>query len=276
MNARPFIQSARALIAASGLIAASTIMASAADVPVALGASATVPLANYYLAPPTGLASLGGHTFDLTAGNLIQLANGQSVTFAGSYPNTTAAYLLVNTFNTYLYYDQTAVGTVVLTFSDGTTQTTTLTVGQNLREWRVGATGVVNYVAATGSGSTQVWSGTAQTSMGGGAAVIDMLTIPVTVAAGAPQKTLTGIAVNDTNTFGALHIDLAGITVADAATTPTPTPTPGSGCTKTNHDDKHKVHADKHTPQCDKAKSEKDDQETTDHATSSDDSGGDD
>lgn len=261
MNARSFIKSARALIIASGLVATSTILAAAQDVPVALGTQATVPLGNLYVAPPSGVTTLGGHSFDLTAGNLIQLINGQSATFTGSYPNATAVYLLVNTYNTYLYYDQQPVGTVVITFSDGTTQTITLTVGLNVREWRTGAASTINTVGtdtavpATWT-STQVWSGTATAGMGGGTAVIDMLTIPT------PTKTITSIALNDTNTFGALRIDLAGVSVADAVTTPTPTPTPsGSGCTKKNQDDKHKAHVDKHLPKCDKPKG---DQETAD------------
>lgn len=224
MNARSLFKSARALIIASGLVAASTILATAQDVPVALGTQATVPLAGYYVAPPTGVTTLGGHSFDLTGGNLIQLLNGQSASFTGSYPNATAVYLLLNTYNTYLFYDQQPVGTVVITFSDGTTQTTTLTVGLNVREWRIGSASTDNTVGTDTAVpatwiSTQVWSGTAQAGMGGGAAVIDMLTIPT------PTKTITSIALNDTNTFGALRIDLAGLTVADAAT-PTPAPKP--------------------------------------------------
>ena len=146
MNARSLFKSARALIVASGLVAASTILAAAQDVPVALGTQATVPLANLYIAPPSGVTTLGGHAFDLSAGNLIQLANGQSATFTGSYPNATGVYLLINTYNTYLYYDQQPVGTVVVTFSDGTTQTTTLTVGLNVREWRIGSGSTIDTV----------------------------------------------------------------------------------------------------------------------------------
>ena len=56
--------------------------------------------------------------------------------------------------------------------------------------------------------------------MGGGTAVIDMLAIPTAT------KTITSIALNDTNTFGALHIDLAGLSVAEAVTPPAPAPKP--------------------------------------------------
>jgi hypothetical protein len=227
MNAAVLVKPVRALILASGLIAASTVIGAAQDVPVPLGAPATIPLGSWYVAPPTGVASLIGHSFDLTAGNLLQLGNGQSVSFTGSYANANAVYLLLNTSNTYaMWYDQAPVGTVVLTFSDGTTLSTTLTVGINIREWRPASPVTVNAVLP-GSGSTQAWIGTAQPGMGGGTAVIDMLTI----AAGG--KTLTSVTLNDTNTFGALRIQLAGLTVDVTAPTPSPT------CWKNDHDGKH-------------------------------------
>jgi hypothetical protein len=117
------------------------------------------------------------------------------------------------------------VGTVVLTFSDATTQSTDLLVGGNLREWRVGAAGVVNTL--TDPAAAPVWTTTAQASMGGGSAVLDMLTIPVATTG----KTLTTVTVTDTNGFGSLQIDLAGLTAdftppAPPAPKPTPTPTP--------------------------------------------------
>jgi hypothetical protein len=231
MNAAPLTRSFRALIIATGLIAASSVVGYAQDAPLTLGAQATIPLTQLYLTPPTGQAILGGHTFDLAGGNLIQLSNGQSASFTGSYPNATTVYLLLNTFNTYLFFDGMPVGQVVLTFSDGTTQTTDLTVGTNIREWRTGAGATVNWVLA-GAGSTEAWSGSAQPGMGGGPAAIDMLTVSIATAG----KTLTGVTINDTNSWGtALKIDLAGVTVAFTAPTPTPTPTPtpaATGCGK--------------------------------------------
>ena len=63
--------------------------------------------------------------------------------------------------------------------------------------------------------------------MGGGSAVIDMLTIKVATAG----KTLTAVTVNYTNTFGPLAVDLAGLTVDDAAPTPPATCNrPGNSC----------------------------------------------
>src|SRR2546428_2081285 len=159
MNAAIFTKSAKGLILASGLIAASSIMGYAQDAPVALGAQATVPLSGMYAGAPTGSVSLGGHTFDLSAGNLASLANGQSVSFSGSWANATGAYLLLNSANTYLWYDQTVVGNVTLTFSDGTTKSTNLMVGSNLREWRTGAGFTDNVI--TDPAAAQVWSGTA-------------------------------------------------------------------------------------------------------------------
>jgi hypothetical protein len=244
MDASTLAKSAKALILASGLIVATTAVGAAQDAPIPLGTPATVALSSWYVAPPSGQALLGGHTFNLTAGNLILLGNGQSASFTGSYANAKAVDLLLNTSNTYaMWYDQTPVGTVVLTFSDGTTLSTTLTAGVNIREWRPASSVTVNTVLLNGP-SSQVWAGTAQPVMGGGTAVIDMLTI----AAGG--KTLTGVAVNDTNTFGALKMQLSGLTVELNASTPPPTPTPTPTCTMNDHAGKVSATKAQNVPHC--------------------------
>jgi len=69
MNAGSLTKSAKAFILASGLIAASTVIAAAQDVPVSLGTPATIPFSAWYIAPPTGQVTLGGHAFNLTSGN---------------------------------------------------------------------------------------------------------------------------------------------------------------------------------------------------------------
>jgi len=210
MNAAVFTKSAKGLILASGLIAASSVMGYAQDAPVALGAQATVPLSDLYVSPPSGSASLGGHTFDLSGGNLIPLVSGQSATFTGSWSNASSAYLLLNSANTSWWYDQQVVGNVTVTFSDGTTQTTDVTVGGNIREWRTGAGFTVNTISDPAA--AQVWSGTAQAAPGGGTAVIDMLTISLT-----GTKTVTSVTVSNTNPWGGLQIDLAGLTIDPTA-----------------------------------------------------------
>jgi len=212
MNSAIFAKSAKGLILASGLIAASSVVGYAQDVTVALGTSATLPLSSLYASAPSGTASLGGHAFDLSGGNLVSLGNGQSVTYTGSWSNAQSVLLLLNTMNTYLWYDQTQVGTVTLTFSDGTTQVTNLTVGGNVREWRTGAGNTVNWI--NDPATTTVWNGSA---IDGSAAVIDMLTISL-----AGTQTITSIAVSNTNGWGALHIDLAGLTI-DPVVAQTPT-----------------------------------------------------
>ena len=239
MDASTLTKSAKALILASGLIVATTVIGAAQDAPMPLGPTATVSLGNWYVSPPTGQAVLGGHTFDLTAGTMIVLANNQTVSFAGSYPGAKGAYLLLNSSNTYSWYTGMVVGRVLLTFSDGTTQATDLTEGSNIREWRTSAGATVNAVLA-GAGSTQVWSGTAQPVMGGGTAVIDMLSIPVATAG----KTLTTVTVSDTNGFGALRIQLAGLTVDYTAPVPAPT------CTMNDHAGKTSAQHAKNVPQC--------------------------
>ena len=220
MNSAIFAKSAKGLILASGLIAASSVVGNAQDVTVALGAQATVALSSLYANPPTGFASLGGHTFDLSGGNLVSLGSGQSVTYTGSWSNAQSVYLLLNTMNTYLWYDQSVVGNVTLTFSDGTTQSTDLMVGGNIREWRTGASSFVTWT--TDPATSYPWTGTATD---GSAATIDMLTINLT----ASTKTITSVAINNTS-WGALHIDLAGLTV-DPKVQLTPTCIrPGTSC----------------------------------------------
>src|SRR5438445_8970547 len=230
MNAALYAKSTTALILTSGLIAASSVLAHAQDAPMALGALATYPLNQAYATVPTGQATLGGHTFDMTSGNMLKLATNGSTNFAGSYQNAKAVHLLLNSANTNSWLAGTPVGTVVLTFSDGTTQTATLTVGGNLREWYIGAFGVVNSVTDTTPSPTTpyvtspaVWT---TTVLGGtGTAVLDMLTVPVTTA----NKTLTGVQLTNNNPYGGpLTIDLSGLTVELAA--PVPTPQPGGDC----------------------------------------------
>jgi len=208
MNSAIFTKSAKGLILASGLIAASSVVGYAQDVTVPVGG--TVSLSSLYASPPSGIVSLGGHTFDLSGGNLVSLGSGESVSYAGSWSNAQGVYLLLNTMNTYLWYDQSPVGTVMLTFSDGTTQTTTLTVGGNIREWRTGAGNTVTWI--NDPATTNVWSGFATD---GSTAVIDMLTISL---AGS-TKTITGVSVSNTNGWGALRVDLAGLTIDPAAPT---------------------------------------------------------
>lgn len=233
MNAALFTKSTTGLILASSLIAASSVLGHAQDAPIALGALATYPLSSAYATIPTGQAVLGGQTFDMTSGNMILLGTNASANFAGSYQNPTAVHLLVNSANTYSWYAGTPVGTVVLTFSDGSTQSATLTVGANLREWRTGAAGVVNTVTDTTPStstpySAQVWTTTA---VGGGTAVLDMLTVPVLTANA--TKTLTGVQVTNSNPYGgALSIDLSGVTVEFTAPAQLPTCIrPGVSCT---------------------------------------------
>ena len=222
MNA-VILKSAKGLILASGLIAASSVLGYAQDVTIALGPQASTPLSSMYAGAPSGITTLGGHSFDLSSGNLIPLTNGQSVALAGSWVNATSVYLLLNSANTYLWYDGTVVGNVTITFSDGTTQSTDLTVGSNLREWRLGARFTDNII--TDPVAAQVWSGTA---LDGAAATIDMLTVTLP-----GTKTATSIAVNDTNGFGALVINLAGLTIDPQDPQPNPQPQctrPGFSC----------------------------------------------
>src|SRR5438067_10109169 len=131
MNAALFTKSTTGLILASGLIAASSVLGHAQDAPMALGTLATYPLSSAYATVPTGQATLGGHTFDMTSGNMVKLATNDSASFAGSYQNPTAVYLLLNSADSYSWYEGPPVGTVVMTFMYGTTQNENLFDGSN-------------------------------------------------------------------------------------------------------------------------------------------------
>src|ERR1700682_881171 len=254
MNAALFTKSTTGLILASSLIAASSVFAHANDAPVALGTAATALLSGSYSTVPTGQAMLGGHTFDMTSGTLLKLANNQSASFAGSYQNPKAVHLLLNTANTSNMFLGSTVGNIVLTFSDTTTQTASLTVGGNVREWCISAFGVVNTVTditpnpavpGTPYVTQGVWT---TTPVGGtGTAVLDMVPVPV-VPANA-TKTLTSVQLIDVNAFGSIQIDLAGLTVEftpPAPPTPTPTPTPTPPPTPTSTGDETGNHNGDH------------------------------
>ena len=236
MDATGFIKTSRTLVLASALIAGSSIAASAEEAPIPLGSGATALLSASYSAPPTGVVTLGGHTFDLTAGTALVLGNGESASFAGSYPGFNGAYLLINSANTSMWLDQQPVGSVVLTFSDGTTQTEVLTVGVNLGEWRTGAGPA--YISLP----NHVWVGTATD---GTEAVIDMLSIPASTASNG--KTLTGVSISNTNTmtFISLAIMVDALTIDFTPPVPTPTltcPEAGNASTNWASKDKHLEH----------------------------------
>jgi hypothetical protein len=103
------------------------------------------------------------------------------------------------------YYAGQTLGTVRLTFSDGSVQETILVVGNNIREWRVGAGSWV--VGTVTSKNTRVWDGLAH--LDGGEAVIDMLTIPVQPTHGY----LTGVAVTTTASGTLMRTVFSGVTV---------------------------------------------------------------
>jgi hypothetical protein len=240
MDAATFTKSSRALILASLLTAGSTVIAAAQEAPIVLSGAPTGALSGNYAAPPSGMVTLGGHTFDLTSGNFLALGNGQSVSFSGSYPGFNGAYLLLNSAQTlWMWLDQQPVGDVVLTFSDGTTQTEVLTVGVNLGEWRTGAGSMV---VVNPDPNAHVWTGTATD---GTTAVIDMLSIPASTSS--KGKTLTTVTVRNTNTLppSGFALLLSAVTIDFTPPTPKPAVTcPEAGNASPNWalKDKHLVH----------------------------------
>jgi hypothetical protein len=88
--------------------------------------------------------------------------------------------------------------------------------------------------------------------MGGGTAVLDMLTVPVATAG----KTLTGVTLTDTNGWGNLQIDFSGLT-ADF-TPPAPPVTIGGGSGKGHDDDRAENDQEEHASAADKAEKDGD------------------
>jgi hypothetical protein len=171
---------------------------------VSLSSVASRPLSDLYITPPTGTQVLGGTPFD--TGSFALLSPGDTATLTTGVNGVVNVQLLLNSYGTMWYYAGQKLGTVRLTFSDGSVQETTLVVGTNVREWRVGAgSWVVGTV--TSQASTRVWDGVAH--LDGGEAVIDMLTVPVQPAHGS----LTGVAVTTTATGTLMRTVFSGLTV---------------------------------------------------------------
>lgn len=225
MNAATWTKPAKGLALASGLFFAFGIIANADSGTLPLGTQATTSLASFYLNPPTGPA-LPKTTvpFDLSGGNFAWLNKGGSVAFTTSYKNPGNVYLLLNTSFTYPQYAGRKAGQVTLTFGDGTSQSTDLTIGGNVREWRVGAgSAVVGTI--TDTNSSNAWDGFAQGGMGGGQAVLDQL--KVIVLAPTSTKVLTGISVTRATDDMDVHLQVSGVTVDyTPVVTPPPAPKP--------------------------------------------------
>jgi hypothetical protein len=173
---------------------------------------ATVARTTFYVAPPASLTTAGGVPF--TLGNAYWMHFGDpAATLTMNVATPQAVYLLVNTSWTDAAFAGQTVGTVRLTFSDGTFRDTALVVGSNVREWEYGVSWTANTLSNP-STTASVWQGQAQASQGGAAATIDMLTIPAI-----SQAHLTGVTVTDSNN-GHLGIVFQGLTVAYDPTLP--------------------------------------------------------
>jgi len=189
----------------------SIVSASAGSTPVATTSSAQVALSQasvarsyFYQHPSTSLTTSGNVPF--TLGNAYWMHFGDApASLSLDYAQPQAVYLLINTSWTDAGFAGQTVGNVHLSFNDGSSQNTALVVGANIREWEYG----VNWTANTLSSSTaaSVWQDQAQLAVGGAAATMDMLTIPVSSAAH-----LTGVTVSDTNNSH-MGILVQGLTV---------------------------------------------------------------
>ncbi len=161
--------------------------------PLALS-QATVARTTFYVTPPASLLTSGGVPF--TLGNAYWLHYGDApATATMNYDKPLAVYLLLNTSWTDGTFAGQTVGTVHLTYSDGTAKDTALVVGANIREWEYGVSWTANTLSSSSTAS--VWQGQGQAAQGGAMGTIDMLTISVIPTS--PSAHLTAVTVSDTN-----------------------------------------------------------------------------
>jgi hypothetical protein len=230
MNAALISKSAKGLALASSIALATSVSGFAQDAPVTLGATATTPLGALYLNPPTGPQTLGGKPFAM--GNFSWLAAGQSATFAAAFPSPNGVYVLLNSSYTSGWYAGYKVGSVQLTFSDATTQFVDLVVGKNVREWQIGAGGMVSTVSDPSN--SNVWAGVC--CNGSTAAAIDMLSVSIPPT----TKSLATVAVSNTDTTGGgIHLQVNGVSVSYSPPAPTPAPVPSGGDQQGQHQGQH-------------------------------------
>jgi hypothetical protein len=174
--------------------------------PVAL-TQATVARTTFYVTPPASLLTSGGVPF--TLGNAYWLHYGdQPATATVNYDKPVAVYLLINTSWTDAAFAGKTVGTVHLTYSDGTSKDTALVVGANIREWEIGIGWTANTLSSSATAS--VWQGQGQAAQGGAMGTIDMLTISAIPTSASAH--LTGVTVSDTNNSH-MGIVFQGLTV---------------------------------------------------------------
>jgi len=198
------------IVLGAGLGLGSVVTAGANQVPTMATAYGSVPLAQATLArtwlytnPPSSLVSSGGVPFSLGNAYWLHYKDAASVTM--NFDKPLAAYLLINTSWTDGAFAGQTVGTVRLTFSDGTVRDTALVVGSNIREWEYGVSWTCHTLSSPSTVS--VWQGRATAYQGGAAATIDRLTIPAVSTAH-----LTGVTVTNTNNSH-MGIVFQGLTV---------------------------------------------------------------
>lgn len=166
------------------------------------------PLARttFYTAPTSAVLTPSGIPFSLA--NTYWLRYGDApVSLSMNYEKPLAVYLLLNTSWTNAYFAGQTVGVVRLSFSDGSTRTTPLVVGANIREWEYGVSWTVRTLS--NPSTVSVWQGQAQAWAGGAAATMDMIPVDAT----STTARLTGVTVSITynSHMGILY---QGLTVA--------------------------------------------------------------
>ncbi|MFA5867874.1 MAG: zinc ribbon domain-containing protein [Actinomycetota bacterium] len=124
-----------------------------------------------------------------------------------SIPKPQTAYILLTAGYGYTQFSGRQIGTIDFSFTDGSTRSTALVLGYNIREWWITNSGVV-----TTTSSSDIHGVSTYAAPGGGTGTIDMLTINIQSA-----STLTSMSVRDISAStcgsGDPIIKLHGITV---------------------------------------------------------------
>lgn len=192
-------------------VAISNVWAQSANfVKVSLESITTRATSEIYVNPPIGDVVLGGIPFYIhpTHNMAVPLGGGNALDISVNVSNTTKVFLLLNSYNTWYYYNNQKTGEIKLEFSDSSVYAKDIIVGGNIREWREGNDIIPTVNWVTDPASQEIFRG--MPTHLAPPAVMDMLTLDLpTNFAG---KTLTKVTIADT-TFGDPGIIWMGLTV---------------------------------------------------------------
>lgn len=179
-------------------------------VKISLESITTRAISELYISPPIGDVVLSGIPFYIPPTNNMAVppGGGSASSISVNVPNTTKVFLLLNSYNTWYYYNNQKTGEIKLEFSDSSIYTKDIIVGVNIREWREGNDIIPTVNWVTDPNYQEVFRG--MPTHLAPPAVMDMLTLDLPT--NFVGKTLIKVSVADT-TFGDPGIIWMGLTI---------------------------------------------------------------